>query len=92
MPAPVPYKGFDGTIHIDLFFEIFERYCLSAYKETPEAWLQILPNYLEGDAKAVTLAYGLTTPYTTVKEKLQEKFRSRSRLDEDDIHEIFLVS
>ena len=67
VPPPGIYRGFEDTLQIDTFFEIFERHCQSVYKNSKESWLQVLPNFLSGEGKALTQAYGLTMPYETVK-------------------------
>ena len=89
VPPPHIFRGFEDSISIELFFEMFERHCRSIYKESEVSWLQVLPNFLSGESRALTLAYGLATPYTTVKEKLIQKFKKTPRLDQGDINDIF---
>ena len=89
VPPPHIYRGSEDAISIELFFEMFERHCISIYRESNVSWLQVLPNFLAGESRALTLAYGLTTPYTTVKAELIEKFRKTPRLDQGDINAIF---
>lgn len=89
VPPPNVYKGFEDSVQVEVFFEIFERHCRSVYQDAKESWLQVLPSFLTGEGKALAHAYGLTTPYDTVKLKLIEKFQARSRLDQGDINDIF---
>ena len=52
----------------------------------------MLPGFLGDEAKALVCAYGLTTPYETVKAQLLKKFHHRNRLDHGQINEIFTAT
>ena len=69
VPPPVAYNG---TTNINNFFADFERYCTSIYGNANQSWLQILPSFLEGEAKSIVQAFGNGThiTYRLVKEKL----------------------
>ena len=49
VPPPHIYRGFEDSISIELFFEMFERHCISIYRESNVSWLQVLPNFLSGE-------------------------------------------
>ena len=88
LPPPV-YTGFEGSLKIETFITLFENHCRAEYGEITEAWLQVLPQFLTGEGKALVVAFGLTTPYLTVRARLLEKFQNRSRLDHGELADIF---
>ena len=51
--------------------------------------MQVLPDYLTGELKSLALALGLEANYDTVKQKLVEKYRRESRLDDCEIQNLF---
>ena len=59
VPAPPMFKGQQEGACIDSFFTKFEKFCKSLYREDQDTWVQVLPEYLEGDAKSLALAFGL---------------------------------
>ena len=70
IPPPNIFSGSRGSI--DDFLYLFERYCVSIYGEDQLSWLQVLPSYLEGEARNIVLAFGLdrNIDYAMVKERL----------------------
>ena len=76
-------------MHIEVFFAHFEKYCNHVYKEDQKAWVQVLPDYLTGEPKSLVLAFGLEANYDAVKQKLVEKYRRASRLDDCEFQYIF---
>ena len=89
VPAPPVFKGQQEGVCIDSFFTRFEKFCKSLYKEDQDAWVQVLPEYLEGEAKSLALSFGSTANYDTVKQKLVTKYRQVSRLEDGDLQNIF---
>ena len=77
VPPPVVYNG---TTNINNFFADFERYCASIYGNANQSWLQILPSFLEGEAKSIVQAFGNGTniTYQIVKERLVAEAGRRS--------------
>ena len=59
VPAPPVFKGQQECISIDSFFTNFEMFCMNLYKEDREAWVQVLLEYLAGEAKSLDLAFSL---------------------------------
>ena len=88
VPAPPVFKGQQEGVCIDSFFTKFEKFCKSLYKEDKDAWVQVLPEYLEGEAKILAPAFGSTANYT-VKQKLATKYQQVSRLEDGDLQNIF---
>ena len=89
VPAPPVFKGQQEGVRIDNLFTNFEKFCMNLYKEDREAWIQVLPEYLEGEAKSLALAFVLNANYDIVKQKLVTKYRDVSRLDDGELQNIF---
>ena len=70
IPPPNIFSGSHGSLNDFLY--LFERYCVSIYGEDQLSWLQVLPSYLEGEARNIVLAFGLdrNIDYAMVKERL----------------------
>ena len=74
-PVPVPKSyGFCASIYgsIEDFFYFYERYCESIYGSDTVSWLQVLPDFLTGEAKNIVEAYGMykNNKYSDVKIRL----------------------
>ena len=52
------------------FFFQFERFANSTYGYDLSTHLQVLPNYLEGEAKDIAFAFGPSASYQTVKDRI----------------------
>ena len=74
VPLPAIFTGIDGPIDIASFFVAFERYCLVNYKKDLLSWVQVLPSFLEGEAREIAQAFGCGAKYALVKQKLVEEF------------------
>ena len=70
IPEPIVYTGVKGSIGIKDFFTKFERYCDDRYRKDLVSWLQILPNYLKGEAELIVAAFGYDAEYGVGKAKL----------------------
>ena len=79
VPPPVPFSGETGAIQIEDFLTSFERYCRAIYKEDHTSWLQVLPSFLEGEARAVVLAHGhgAGVTYQTVRDRLRLEVKAK---------------
>ena len=89
VPAPPVFKGQQESVHIEVFFAHFEIFCNHVYRDDQNAWLQVLPDYLAGEPKNLSLVFGLEPNYAQVKQKLVEKYRRASRLGDGEIQNIF---
>ena len=90
VPAPPLFNGQQESVHIEIFFAHFEKYCTHLSKEDlHKAWVQVLPDYLIGEPKSLALAFGLEANYNTLKQKLVNKYRRASRLDDGELQNIF---
>ena len=67
-PAPNLYNYGECTVTVEEFFLQFERFATSTYGYDLSTHLQVLPNYLTGEAKDIVLAFGPSAHYQTVKE------------------------
>jgi hypothetical protein len=59
------------------FFKQFESYVLCVYGKNSDVWMQVLPEFLSGEARDMVMAYGVSVPYQVVKTKLLEEFSSK---------------
>ena len=75
VPAP---KVYDGSLYhsINDFFHFFEKYCMAKYGDDQFSWLQVLPDFLEGQYKSIVNSFGISRflEYGTVKACLVEDF------------------
>ena len=56
------------------FFKIFERYATFMYKSDKQSWLQILPNYVEGEVLQIVNAFGNNYSYDEIKDRILSEF------------------
>lgn len=63
------------------FFIRFERFAYSSFGDDADIWIQVLPDYLSGEAKSIALAHGENASYRIVKEKLMNIFNQANRND-----------
>ena len=70
VPAPPVFRGQQESVHIEVFFAHFEKYCNHVYKEDQKAWVQVLPDYSTGEPKSLALAFGLEANYDSVRQTL----------------------
>ena len=69
-PAPEIYDCSNDYQTVTEFFNQFERYVSSVYGNDTAVHLQVLPQYLSGEAKHIALAYGPSAQYDTVKQRI----------------------
>ena len=76
VPPPQPYTGLGS---IEDWFVGFERYAEALYQQDFASYLQILPSFLEGEAKNIVLAFGTLSgnQYRTVKDRLVLEMSTR---------------
>ena len=91
IPPPNIFSSSHGSI--DDFLVLFERYCVSIYGEDRLSWLQVLPSYLEGEARNIVLAFGLdrNIDYAMVNNPLRPKGHICPALFECDFECLFLI-
>lgn len=90
IPPPNKFDKKGGSSIKDFFTE-FERYCLTIYKGDHISWLQVLPSFLEGEAKSMVLAFGSsgTVTYQIVKDRLIKEFVDNKTLGKNPIATFF---
>ena len=78
--SPPPPLAFTGKGNIEDFFRNFENYCARIYQQEYDNYLLALPNFMEGEAKAIVEAFGTgdEVTYEAVKAKVKEIFKSKS--------------
>ena len=88
VPPPTPYQGYGD---IAAFFRSFENYCLHIYGNSAEAYLSVLPSFLEGEARQIALSYGTGNgiQYETVKERIIAEMTGRRILGSNQVSNIF---
>ena len=88
VPPPVPYKG-KGCIKD--FFAAFERYCISLYKGNTDSFLQVLPSFLEGEAKAIVNSFGFGSgvSYEMVRDRVIREMTHRRSLGSNNYSDFF---
>ena len=86
-PPPSPYIGYGDIAD---FFRSFEAYCLALYKQDFQAYLTVLPSFLEGEAKQIAVAYGSAANYRTVKDKIIEELSARRTLGTNRVTDILV--
>ena len=76
-PPPAIFKGIGS---IDDFFRNFEAYCETLYRDQYNSYLQVLPTFLEGEAKEIVRAFGTgaNVAYNDVKDKLKTEFKKKT--------------
>ena len=94
VPPPLPYAGRSSAIHVDDFLANFEKYCKAVYKNDKDSWLQILPTFLEGEAKAIVVAHGRGSgvDYDTVKNRLVLEVKQKDTLGSNKFADFFSAS
>ena len=88
VPPPLPYKGVGS---IEDFLTTFERYAQSLYQDEHDSYLQILPSFLEGEAKNIVLAFGSGTAvtYPIVKARLIAELTTRRTIGSNSYTDFF---
>lgn len=89
IPPPTAFAGMGGSSGINSFFRIFEKYCNAVYKKDPKSWLQVLPSFLEGEARSIVRAFGVDADYHIVKQRLIDEFTNRSTLSSNEFSDFF---
>ena len=79
VPSP---KIFDGTNYhtVKDFFYFYERFCFVTYGNDRVSWLQILPDFLDGQYKCIVDSFGRCKEviYDTVKHRLIKECNFRN--------------
>ena len=90
VPPPTPYKGIGS---ISDFFAAFDRYAGAQYKVDYQSYLQILPNFLEGEAKAIALSYGSGSAvrYQDVKGRIIREMDRRNCMGANSMTDFFSI-
>ena len=90
VPPPTPYKGIGS---VSDFFAAFDRYACAQYKVDYQSYLQILPNFLEGEAKAIALSYGSGSAvrYEDVKERIIREMNRRNCMGANSMTDFFSI-
>ena len=90
VPPPAPFTGAGS---IDDFFAAFEKYAGSVYKYDTKSYLQILPTFLEGEAKAIVQSFGTGTgvKYGDVKRRVVQEISARDRIGSNTLTDLFAV-
>ena len=88
VPPPQPYCGLGS---VNDWFTTFERYANALYQNDYPSYLQILPSFLEGEAKNIVMAYGTSggTDYQTVKDRLVLEMQTRHALGNNAYTDFF---
>ena len=89
VPPPVVFVGGKGPVSITAFFFAFERYCLAKYQKDEVSWLQVLPSFLEGEARSIVQAFGCEVAYAAVKLRLIDEFTRRRTLGSNAVSDFF---
>lgn len=89
VPPPAAFARNTSGFTISSFFVAFEKYCLAIYKKDTDSWLQVLPSFLEDEAREMVKAFGSDVGYHTVKHRLVEEFSSRTTLASNDFADFF---
>ena len=89
IPPPMVFAGSKSSVSITAFFFAFERYCLAQYKKDEVSWLQVLPSFLEGEARSIVQAFGYGVEYSVVKQRLTEEFTRRHTLGSNAVSDFF---
>lgn len=89
VPPPASFTGGTG---IDTFLVAFEKYALAVYKNDTNSWLQVLPAFMEGEARAIVNAFGMEADYAIVKQRLIEEFTKRTTLSSNEFADFFSAS
>ena len=89
---PRAFVGTRGGSDIQAFFVSFARYTKSVYKEDKCSWLQVLPSFLDGEARLMVKAFGRGVEYGTVMQRLIDEFTSRTTLGTNDCFYFFAAT
>ena len=75
MPPPVVFNGIGNIVD---FFNAFENYGGSMYRNNEAAYLQILPSFLEDEARNIVLSFGtgnnINYQYQIVRNRMVQDF------------------
>ena len=88
VPPPSPYGG---TGCVKEFFLAFERYAGITYNGDKTSYLQVLPSFLEGEAKNIALSFGTgnLVEYANVKERVIAEMTARNRMGSNTLTDLF---
>ena len=92
VPPPLTFSGLGGASAVNSFFCAFEKYATSIYKQDLDSWYQVLPSFLDGEAKAIVRAFGRDASYEVVKQRLIVECSNRTSLTSNDFAEFFSAS
>ena len=92
VPPPSPYKSSELLGDLNSFLKQFEKYAASIHGDDLYAHLQILPQFLEGEARHIVEAFGPSAPYDVVKERLIREFTHRNILGSNEYSDLFMTN
>ena len=92
VPPPVTFSGLGGASAVNSFFLAFEKYATSIYKQDFDSWYQVLPSFLDGEAKSIVRAFGRDASYEVVKQRLIVECSNHTSLTSNDFAEFFSAS
>ena len=90
-PIPAIFNGNSDAHNVDFFFNQFEAYATSLYGNDTSVYLQILPNFLEGEPREIALAYGPSAEYGTVKQRIISEQNRRKSLGTNALTEFLAM-
>ena len=89
IPPPVKFAGDRGAISVGAFFVAFERFSTREYGVDPLSWMQVLPQYMEGEAREMVNAFDHEAKYEVVKQRMLEEFLHRQSLGNNETNDFF---
>ena len=92
VPPPVTFSGLGGASAVNSFFLAFEKYATSVYKQDFDSWYQVLPSFLDGEAKSIVRAFGRDASYEVVKQRLIAECTNCTTLTSNDFAGFFSAS
>lgn len=88
VPPPAAYSG-QREENIEDFLVEFEKYVRAIYKDDKSSWVQILPSFLDGEAREIVKAFGRNSVYEEVKKKLVKEFTFKTDLARNEFSRFF---
>ena len=92
VPPPPTYKSSELLGDLHSFLKQFEKYAASIHGNDLYSHLQILPQFLEGEAKHIVEAFGPSASYHVVKERLIREFTHRNILGSNEYTDLLLTN
>ena len=86
---PAKLAGDRGAISVGAFFVAFERFSTREYGVDPLSWMQVLPQYMEGEAQEMVNAFGHEAKYEVVKQRMVEEFSHQQSFGNNETNDFF---